>query len=119
MAPCPAELPVDDAGGGGVRSATLPRMSIEIRAAEVYRLTDTLRGAAGVAEDIAVHLRGTRRVDGGLQAAVDVFLESHRAAGQAFAGELAWLGGTVADVADSWLHLDGSLVPSYGQARAE
>jgi hypothetical protein len=110
---------VDDAGGGAARSATLPRMSIEMHAAEVYRLADTLRGAAGVAEEIAVRLRGTRRVDGRLGAAVDTFLDSHRAAGQAFAGELAWLGGTVTDVADSWLRLDGTLLSRPGGAVAE
>jgi hypothetical protein len=110
---------VDDARGGGARSATLPRMSIEMHAAEVYRLADTLRGAAGVAEDIAVHLRGTRRVDGGLNTAVDIFLESHRAAGHAFAGELAWLAGTVTGVADSWLRLDGTLLGAPGGAIAE
>ena len=94
-------------------------MSIEMHAAEVYRLADTLRGAAGVAEEIAVRLRGTRRVDGRLGAAVDTFLDSHRAAGQAFAGELAWLGGTVTDVADSWLRLDGTLLGRPGGAVAE
>jgi hypothetical protein len=34
-------------------------------------------------------------------------------------GELAWLGDTVAAVADSWLQLDGTLMPSHGRARAE
>ena len=110
---------MDDDDEEGVRSATLPRMSIEMHAAEVYRLADTLRGAAGVAEEIAVRLRGTRRVDGRLGAAVDTFLDSHRAAGQAFAGELAWLGGTVTDVADSWLRLDGTLLGRPGGAVAE
>jgi hypothetical protein len=94
-------------------------MSIEMHAAEVYRLADTLRGAAGVAEDIAVHLRGSRQVDGGLQAAVDAFLESHRAAGQAFAGELDWLAGTVTDVAHSWLRLDDTLLGRPGGVTAE
>jgi hypothetical protein len=54
-----------------------------------------------------------------MQAAVETFLESHRAAGRALVGELAWLGDTVAAVADSWLHLDGTLLPSHGRARAE
>ena len=94
-------------------------MSIEMRASEVYRLAETLRGAAGVAEDIAVHLRGTRRVDGGLQAAVDAFLESHRAAGQVFAGELAWLAGAVTDAADSWLRLDAAILGPPGGGIAE
>lgn len=102
---------MDDAGGPAHRLVTLPGMSIEMRAAEVYRLADTLRGAAGVAADIRVHLRGARSVGVGLQAAVDAFLESHRVAAQAFTEELGWLAGTVTDVAHSWLRLDGALVP--------
>jgi hypothetical protein len=94
-------------------------MSIEMPAAEVYRLANTLRGAVGDAEEIGVRLRETPDVAGDLQAAVASFLESHRAAGRALAGELAWLGDTVAAVADSWLHLDGSLVRADGRARAE
>jgi len=110
---------VDDAGEGRSAFATLPRMSIEIHAGEVYRLADTLRGAAGVAEDVAAHLCGNRQVDGGLQAAVDTFLESHRAAGQAFAAELTWLADTVSDVADSWLRLDRALLGRPGGVIAE
>jgi len=94
-------------------------MSIEMRASEVYRLAETLRGAAGVAEDIAVHLGGARHVSGGLQTAVDVFLESHRTAGQVFAGELAWLAGAVTDVADSWLRLDAAILGPPGGGIAE
>jgi hypothetical protein len=112
-------MPVDDAGTGRPDVATLPRMSIEMRAGEVYRLADTLRGAAGVAEDIGAHLGGTRRVGASLDTAVDAFLESHRAAGEAFAGELAWLGDTVSDVAHSWLHLDGTLLGRPGGVPAE
>jgi hypothetical protein len=110
---------VDDAGARRPDVVTLPRMSIEMRAAEVYRLADTLRGAAAEAEDIGAHLRGSRGVDGLLEAAVEAFLESHRAAGAVFAGELAWLGGTVVDVADSWLHLDGTLLGPPGGVTAE
>jgi hypothetical protein len=110
---------VDDASGGPPPLATLPRMSLEMHAADVYRLADTLRGAADVAEDIAAHLSGSRSVGGGLQAAVDALLESHRAAGRAFAAELDWLAGTVTDVAHSWLRLDGSLVRRPGGSTAE
>ena len=123
VAACPAAEPVDDDGTGRVPAATLPRMSIEMPAAEVYGLANTLRGAAGDAEEIAVRLRGAPRVGGDLQPAVGSFLESHRAAGRALAEELAWLGDTVAAVADSWLRLDGSLlggvVAPHGRLRAE
>jgi hypothetical protein len=110
---------VDDADGRRARFATLPRMSIEMQAAEVYRLANTLRSAAGDAEQISACLRETPQVGGGLQTAVQHFLESHRAAGKVFAGELAWLGDTVTDVADSWLHLDGTLLSPRGPVGAE
>lgn len=109
---------MDDGGARRARFATLPRMSIEIHAAEVYRLADTLRSAADEAELIAARLRETPQVDGGLQAAVEHFLESHRAAGQAFAGELGWLAGTMTDVADSWLRLDATLLSTRGPVGA-
>jgi hypothetical protein len=94
-------------------------MSIEMPAAELYGLANTLRGAVGDAEDIGGRLRDTPQVGTGLQAAVETFLESHRTAGRALAGELAWLGDTVAAVADSWRHLDGSLLAPHGRGRAE
>jgi hypothetical protein len=94
-------------------------MSIEMHAAEVYRLADTLRGAAGLAEEVGVRLGRSRRVGPGLQTAVDAFLDSHRAAGQAFAGELGWLACTVTDVAHSWLRLDGTLLGRPGGPTAE
>jgi hypothetical protein len=94
-------------------------MSIEMRAAEVYRLANTLRSASDDAEQIGARLRESPQVGGGLQTAVEHFLESHRAAGKAFAGELAWLGGTVTDVADSWLHLDETLLSPRGPVGAE
>lgn len=94
-------------------------MSIEMPAAEVYGLAAALRGAAGDAEEIAVRLRGEPQVGGALQSAVETFLEGHRAAGQVFAGELAWLGATVAAVADSWLRFDGALLAPHGRGEAE
>jgi hypothetical protein len=94
-------------------------MSIEMPAAEVYALAAALRGAAADAEEIAVRLRGRPRVGGGLQTAVETFLDSHRSAGRVFAGELAWLGDTVAAVADSWLRLDGALLAPHGLERDE
>jgi hypothetical protein len=94
-------------------------MSIEMPAAEVYGLANALRSAVGDAEEIGVRLGETPPVGPGLQVAVETFLQSHRAAGRALAGELAWLGDTVAAVADSWRHLDSTLLAPHGQARAE
>ena len=94
-------------------------MSIEMPAAEVYRLAHTVRGAVGDAEEIGVHLRGSHPVGAGLHAAAENFLESHRVAGRVLAGELAWLGDTVAAVADSWLQLDGALLARRGWMRTE
>jgi hypothetical protein len=119
VAACPADGLVDDASGGAPSFVTLRRMSIEIHAAEVRRLADILRAAGNVAEDVGAYLRGSRSVGGGLQAAVDTFLESHRAAGQAFAAELDWLASTVSDVADSWLRLDRTLLGRPGGSIAE
>jgi hypothetical protein len=87
-------------------------MSIEMPAAEVYGLANALRGAVADAEEMSVRLRDVPRVGGGTEPAVAAFLESHRAAGRALAGELSWLGDTIAAVADSWLGLDGTLLGS-------
>jgi hypothetical protein len=107
--------PVDDAGEGAARFATLPTMSIEMPAAEVYGLANRLRTASGDAEEIAAGLRGTPEVGSPtLQAAVDTFFDSHRTAGRAIAGELAWLGGAIEGVAHSWLRLDGALLGRPG-----
>jgi hypothetical protein len=84
-------------------------MSIEISAVEVYLLADGLHASADGADDAASRL-GARDVGGDLQTAVDAFLDSHRTAGQALAGELRWLGDTVATVAGSWLTLDRTLL---------
>ena len=110
---------MDDGCGAVARFATLRGMSIEMPAVEVHHLADVLRAATGDAEQIAVRLGGTP--EGGsasLQGAVDTFLDSHRAAGRAFAGELAWLADTVAAVADSWLRLDGALLAPHGRPSA-
>jgi hypothetical protein len=98
-------------------------MSIEMPAVEVYGLANQLRSAVADAEEIGIRLRDTPEIHGGLTAAVEAFLDSHRAAGRALAGELAWLGDTVAAVADSWLRLDSTLlgggVAPYGRAQGE
>jgi hypothetical protein len=94
-------------------------MSIEMPAAEVHALAGTLRGAAADAEEIAPRLDRVGNVGEALQPGVEAFLDSHRTAGRALAGELAWLGATVAAVADSWLALDRALLASRGRAGAE
>jgi len=94
-------------------------MSIEMPAAEVYRLANVLRGSSADAEEIGSRLDGRAPVGGPLQGPVEAFLESHRAAGRALTGELQWLGNTVAAVADSWLRLDGTVMPTLGRAAAE
>ena len=110
---------MDDAGACGPPGVTLRRMSIEMPAAEVYDLAATLRCSAVDAEEIGTRLGRTPPVGGALKAPVESFVESHRAAGRALAGELEWLGATVAAVADSWLRLDGSMLPARGRASAE
>jgi len=87
-------------------------MSIEMRAREVYALANTLRVSAGAAEEIAARLHDPGNVGPALGVAVEAFLDSHRTAGRALAGELQWLGGTVAAVADSWLAFDGAVLGS-------
>ena len=94
-------------------------MSIEMPAAEVYGLASTLRGSGADAEEIGSRLGGRPRVGGPLQGPVEAFLESHRAAGSALAGELLWLGTTVAAVADSWLRLDAGVVAPHGRMTPE
>ncbi len=114
-----AAQPVDGGSEDAARFATLRGMSVEMPAVEVHHLADVLRAAAGAAEQIAVRLGGTPEVgSASLQGAVDTFLDSHRAAGRAFAGELAWLADTVAAVADSWLRLDDALLAPQGRPSA-
>ena len=114
-----AGQPVDDDRGKAAGHRTLPGMSIEMRALELHALAATLRDAAGEADWIGVRLAGDPAVGGPLQPAVEAFLECQRTAGLAVAGELRWLGSTVAAVADSWTRLDGTLVAAAGRMRAE
>ena len=93
-------------------------MSIEMPAAEVHRLADTLRAAGRAAEQIGTGPGAPPDLgEPSLQAAAEAFLESHQAAGRAFAGELRRLGDTVAAVADSWLRLDGTLLDPRTRVR--
>lgn len=90
-------------------------MSIEMPAAEVRGLASVLLGSVPDAEEIASLLGRPPQVGGPLQGPVDAFVESHRAAGAAVAGELRWLGSTVSAVADSWLRLDAAIVSTHGR----
>ena len=94
-------------------------MSIEMPAAEVHALAASLRRSADDASQIGVRLAGDRLVGGELQPAVEAFLDAQRMTGTVLAGELQWLGATIAGVADSWLRLDGVLVRPHGPMRAE
>ena len=90
-------------------------MSIEMPAPEVHALAGRLRAAAGRAEEIAPRLSGAGDVGAALQPAAEVFLDAHRAAGQALTGELDWLAATVGAIADSWLALDRGLLAARGR----
>jgi len=93
-------------------------MSIEMPAAEVHALAGTLRVAAAHAEEIAPRLSEAGDVGDALRPAAEVFLDAHRTAGRALAGELGWLGATVGAVAGSWLALDRGLLAARGQGGA-
>ena len=94
-------------------------MSIEMPAAEVFALAGELRARAENAVEAASRLGGLADVGGSLQPTIEAFLVSSRTAGRAMAGELRWLGDTVAAVADSWLDLDGSLLARLRRPGAE
>ena len=90
-------------------------MSIEVPAAEVYALGAALQSQGDAAADVAARLVAPAVGGGDLQPAIEGFLECHRTAALALAGELRWLGSAVRAVADSWLGLDGSLLAPPGQ----
>jgi hypothetical protein len=105
-----AAEPVDDGSAQAALDRTLAGMGIEIRALEVHAMAGTLREAAGEADWIGIRLRCGAPVGGPLQPAAEAFLECHRTAGAALAGELRWLGSTLTATADSWTRLDGVVV---------
>jgi hypothetical protein len=90
-------------------------MSIEMPALEVHALADGLRSRAAEADEAQHRLGAPAYVGGPLQPTVEAFLQSHRTAAQALAGELRWLGATIGAVADSWLALDGALLSRVGR----
>lgn len=107
---------MDDARGASPAPVTLPPVTIEVPPEQLYALADALRAQGEAAGEVTARRAGAPDVPGPLAGAVAAFLETHRVAGAAVAGELEWLGGTVAAVADSWLGLDGSLLAPRGTA---
>ena len=102
-------------------AATLPGVSdanggIDVPPSEVYALAGRLRDQAGFVGEIAGRLGRAPAVGGPLQGALVEFFFCHRTAARALAGELDWLGSTIAAVVDSWLGLDRGLLPSAGRA---
>ena len=91
-------------------------MSIEMPAAEVFALAHTLTGQAETADDARARFTGAEGVGPDLQAAAEEFLDCHRIAAGALAGELRLLGATVAGVAESWLRLDEVLLAADDRA---
>ena len=87
-------------------------------APEVHALAGALRGSAEEAERIPSWLDRVGDVGNALQPAAEAFLDSHRTAARAIAGELDWLGRTVAAVADSWPALDRALLANRGPGGA-
>jgi hypothetical protein len=88
-------------------------MSIEVVPVQLLALAGVLDGASVRAAQ-AGDAVDPPPVGGPLGAAVSGFAETVQTVGRGLAGELSWLGGAVAAAADSWLHLDGSLLPARG-----
>ncbi|WP_369139554.1 hypothetical protein [Modestobacter versicolor] len=92
-------------------------MAIEVVPEQLYALAGVLDAASTPADRVAAALPGDP-VGGPLGGAVTAFGEAAGAAGRCLAGELRWLGGAVAAAADSWLGLDGGLLPVPGRGVA-
>lgn len=88
-------------------------MAIDVVPAELYALAAVLDAAAEQADRSAAAVPGGS-ASGPVAPAVAAFCETVRTAGSCLGAELRWLGGAVAGAADSWLGLDGSLLPSRG-----
>jgi hypothetical protein len=92
-------------------------MAIEVVPAQLYALAGVLDAGAVSAGQTEAALTGSP-VGGPLGPAVADLTETTRTAARCLAAELSWLGGAVAAAADSWLGLDGSLLPVLGRAVA-
>ena len=93
-------------------------MPIEVVPADLHALAGVLDAAAGRAAHAGTALTGDA-VGGPLGAAVTGFCETARTTGRGLAGELGWLSGAVRAAAQSWLGLDGSLLPVLGRGVPE
>lgn len=93
----------------------LPGVTIEVPPEELYALAAGLQatgeGVAGVPGRL-----GEETVPGELGPVLTVFCAEVSAAAVLLAGELDWLGTTIAAVADSWTGLDSGLLAPRGQA---
>lgn len=87
-------------------------MSIELPAEEVRALGRALSGRADAADEVRTRLDGVAEVEGPLGAPVALLLDCHAVLAAAVTAELRRLGGTVTGVADSWVALDGALLPA-------
>lgn len=76
----------------------------------VRALGRSLDEGAETADDARSRLADAGDVDGPLRAPVEQFLDRSRTLATALAGELHWLGSTVAGVADAWVQLDAALL---------
>jgi hypothetical protein len=93
-------------------------MAIEVVPAQLYALSGVLDAAAGTAARAGTGPAG-EEVGGTVGEAVAGFCEAVRTTGRCLTGELGWLAGAVAAAADSWLGLDGSLLPVAGRGVPE
>lgn len=96
----------------------MPGPTIDVPPAELYALGRQLGDRAATAAEVAGRLTSPAAVGGPIQPALSDLLFCSRTAATALAGELHWLGSTIAAVADSWLGLDRSLLAGRGRAVA-
>jgi hypothetical protein len=93
-------------------------MAIEVVPERLYALSAVLDASA-----LRAAQAGAAVPDGAVGGPVGPglarFTETLRAAAGCLAGELGWLAGAVAAAADTWLRLDGSLVPRADAAVSE
>jgi hypothetical protein len=89
--------------------------TIQVPPGEIRALGAALAAQGEEAAGVAGRLDAAAPVGRALQAAAEDFLACHRAAASALAGELHWLGRTVAAVADSWEGLDAALLVRPGR----